>query len=208
MKMSDNNSEPFLINAANESATAGNQRRIPYVRRDRGSSVSTNLANLNIVNGEGRGSSATLSSLRRRYQRRDTSNSELDEENGKQSDSYSQRDEAKASESNENALTAKAEGSENAKEPRDARSSRHSVLTAQPAVEDAMSKIIKERKSHHDIQVPIMHHSSFIRKPDERIRERFKDLVRNPADGIPEVHILGELSEGAGFNDTFVSCKW
>jgi hypothetical protein len=202
--MSDNNSEPFLINAANESATAVNQRRIPYVRRDRGSNVSTNFANLNIENGERKGSAATLSSLRRRYQRRDTSNSEPDEENGKQSDSYSQRDE------NENALPTKAEGYDNAKEPRNDGSTRPSALTAtaQPAVEDAISKTMKDRKPCHDIQVPIMHHSSFIRKPDERIRERFKDLVRSPADGIPEVHILGELSEGAGFKNTFVSCKW
>ncbi|KAL3827456.1 hypothetical protein ACHAXA_003190 [Cyclostephanos tholiformis] len=192
----------------NESATAGSQRRISYVRRDRGSNIDASFANLNIGNGERRESAATLSSLRRRYQRRDTLNSELDEENGRQSESYSQRDEAKVQESNENALLTKAEGYENAKEPRDARLSRHSVLTAKPAVEDAMSKMIKEREIHHDFQLPIIHQSSFIRKPDERIRDKFKNLVRSPADGIPEVHILGELSEGVGFKDTFVSCKW
>ena len=52
------------------------------------------------------------------------------------------------------------------------------------------------------------HHSNYIRKPDEKLREKFKNLIRSPADGIPEVHIIGELSEGTGFRDTYVSCKW
>lgn len=116
-------------------------------------------------------------------------------------------DKAEVPESNENDIQPKAEGPENVKGPR-SRSSRHSGLTAQPTVDDATSKTIEERAIQHDIQLPLIHHSTFVRKPDEKIREKFKDLIRSPADGIPEVHILGELSEGVGFKDTFVSCKW
>lgn len=202
--MRDANPEPFLINAANESSTAVNQRRRSYVRRDRGSNIDANFANLNLGNDEGRGSASALNTLRRRYQRRGTSNLEPDVEDG----THSPRDEAEVPESKENALQAEGEGPENAKEPRYARPSRHSALTTQPAIDDATSKTVEERKTQHDIQLPIMHHSSYIRKPDEKLREKFKDLIRSPADGIPEVHILGELSEGVGFRDTFVSCKW
>jgi hypothetical protein len=208
LSMRDGNAEPFLINAANGSSTAGKQRRISYVRRDRGSNIDANFANLNLGNDDGRGSASALNTLRRRYQRRGTSNLEPDVEDGKQNESHSPRDEAAVPESNENALEAKGEGPENAKEPRFARPSRHSALTTQPAVDDATSKTVEERKTQHDIQLPIIHHSSYIRKPDEKLREKFKDLIRSPADGIPEVHIMGELSEGVGFRDTFVSCKW
>lgn len=72
---------------------------------------------------------------------------------------------------------------------------------AQPKVEDKMS-------TRNDHPLPIIHHSNYIRKPDEKLREKFKNLIRSPADGIPEVHIIGELSEGTGFRDTYVSCKW
>jgi hypothetical protein len=202
--MRDANPEPFLINAANGSSAAGNQRRTSYARRDRGSNVGTNFANLNLGNDEGRGSASALNTLRRRYQRRGTSNLEPDVEDG----THSPRDEAEVPKSNGNSLQAEGEGPENAKEPRYARPSRHSALTTQPAIDDATSKTVEERKTQHDIQLPIMHHSSYIRKPDEKLREKFKDLIRSPADGIPEVHILGELSEGVGFRDTFVSCKW
>ncbi|KAL7543302.1 hypothetical protein ACHAXR_012701 [Thalassiosira sp. AJA248-18] len=63
-----------------------------------------------------------------------------------------------------------------------------------------------ETKTQHR---PITHHSNHIRKPDEKIREKFKDRLRSVADGIPEVHFIGEVTEGVGFKkDTFVSCKW
>ena len=206
--MRDANPEPFLINAANGSSTAGNQRRTSYVRRDRGSNIDANFASLNLGNDEGRGSASALNTLRRRYQRRGTSNLEAVVEDGKQNESHSPRDEEEIPKSNENALQAEGEGPENAKEPHYARPSRHSALTTQPAIDDATSKTVEERKTQHDIQLPLIHHSSYIRKPDEKLREKFKDLIRSPADGIPEVHILGELSEGVGFRDTFVSCKW
>jgi hypothetical protein len=205
--MGDGN-EPFLINAANESSTAGNQRRTSHVNRDRGLNIDANFANLNLGNDVGRRGAGALNTLRRRYRRQVTSNSEPDVEDGKQNESCSPRDEEEAPESNENDLQAKAEGPKSAKELRFARSSRHSALTTQPAVDDATSKREEERRTQHDIQLPIIHPSSFIRKPDEKLREKFEDLIRSPADGIPEVHILGELSEGFGFRDTFVSCKW
>lgn len=62
--------------------------------------------------------------------------------------------------------------------------------------------------SRSDFLLPIVHHSNYIRKPDDKLREKFKNLMRSPADGIPEVHIIGELSEGIGFKDTYISCKW
>eukprot|EP00804_Cyclotella_cryptica_P018520 CCRYP_004343-RA/>CCRYP_004343-RA protein AED:0.47 eAED:0.37 QI:0/0/0/1/1/0.66/3/0/216 len=54
-----------------------------------------------------------------------------------------------------------------------------------------------------------MHHSNYIRRPpDERLKEKFKNKLRSVADGVPEVHFIGEVVEGIGFKDTFVSCKW
>jgi hypothetical protein len=204
--MRESNPEPFLINVANGSSTAGNKRRTSYVRRSHESNIDASFANLDLGNDDRRGNARTFS-LRRRYQRRDASNSEPDVEDGKQSESYSPLDKAEVPESNENDIQPKADGPENVKGPR-ARPSRHSGLTAQPTVDDATSKTIEERAIQHDIQLPLIHHSTFVRKPDEKIREKFKDLIRSPADGIPEVHILGELSEGVGFKDTFMSCKW
>ncbi len=63
-------------------------------------------------------------------------------------------------------------------------------------------------RSKRNDPMPIVHQSSYIRKPDEKLREKYRNLIRSPADGIPEVHIIGELSEGTGFKDTYVSCKW
>ena len=58
--------------------------------------------------------------------------------------------------------------------------------------------------------LPIRHHnSSFLRaKPDEKLREKFKNRIRSPGEGIPEVHFIGEICEGVGFKDTYVSCKY
>ncbi|KAL7482053.1 hypothetical protein ACHAW6_007739 [Cyclotella cf. meneghiniana] len=54
-----------------------------------------------------------------------------------------------------------------------------------------------------------MHHSNYIRRPpDQRLKDKFKNKLRSVADGIPEVHFIGEVVEGCGFKDTFVSCKW
>ncbi|KAL7461609.1 LOW QUALITY PROTEIN: hypothetical protein ACHAXS_002027 [Conticribra weissflogii] len=60
--------------------------------------------------------------------------------------------------------------------------------------------------------------SSCIRRlpvdPDETLREKFKQRLRSPADGMPEVHFIGEIAEGSGFparfgeDDGFLSCKW
>ena len=56
--------------------------------------------------------------------------------------------------------------------------------------------------------LPIMHSSYIRKKPEEKLKEKFKNRLRSVADGIPEVHFIGEVCEGIGFKDTFVSCKW
>ena len=61
------------------------------------------------------------------------------------------------------------------------------------------------------LTMPMMHNSNsnYIRRPpDEKLKEKFKSKLRGVADGVPEVHFIGEVTEGVGFNDTFVSCKW
>lgn len=61
------------------------------------------------------------------------------------------------------------------------------------------------------LSMPMIQHSnsSYIRRPpDEKLKEKFKSKLRGVANGVPEVHFIGEVMEGVGFNDTFVSCKW
>lgn len=60
------------------------------------------------------------------------------------------------------------------------------------------------------LSMPIMHsQSSYIRRgPDEKLKEKFDTKLRGVVDEMPEIHFIGEVIEGAGFNDTFVSCKW
>ena len=61
------------------------------------------------------------------------------------------------------------------------------------------------------LSMPTIQHSSssYIRRPpDEKLKEKFKSKLRGVADGVPEIHFIGEVTEGVGFNDTFVSCKW
>lgn len=153
-------------------------------------------------------SGGALSNLRRRYQRRgNASNSEPDEEDGMRTGTY-----------DDTIQQTKAEGSDsNMKDPSRysmTMTSRHSSLSTQPVVDDMTTKKAEERKTQHgdnnnNIQLPIINQTNYIRKPDEKLREKFKNIIRSPADGIPEVHILGEISEGIGFKaDKFISCKW
>lgn len=80
------------------------------------------------------------------------------------------------------------------------------LANAKSMAEDgAKHDAVRENRIDHPL--PIVHHSNYIRKPDDKLREKFRN-IRSPADGIPEVHIVGELSEGTGFKDTYVSCKW
>mmetsp|Transcript_7537 Transcript_7537/g.16294 ORF Transcript_7537/g.16294 Transcript_7537/m.16294 type:complete len:290 (+) Transcript_7537:156-1025(+) len=136
-----------------------------------------------------------VGTLRRRYRRRGP-NTESEVEEGKLNDSYSPRDKVEAQESKEHDTTP-------AKPPR------HSASSSRPLIDDATSKSIEEGKTqHHRSSLPIIHQPNYIRKPDEKLREKFKNRLRSSADGIPEVHFIGEVSEGIGFKDTYVSCKW
>ena len=220
--MRSSNPEPFLINAAanaSSSTASTNQRRSAYVRRGDREQQTTNADNNSstnaLYNDDRRNTSGgALGNLRRRYQRRsNASTSEPDEEEGTRIDTYSPLDKAEILESNDGTLQTKAEGSDsNMKEPsRYSMTSRHSSLstTTQSVVDDMTIKKTEERKVQQDIQLPIMNQTNYIRKPDEKLREKFKNIIRSPADGIPEVHILGEISEGIGFKaDKFISCKW
>eukprot|EP00970_Alexandrium_tamarense_P014341 scaffold4049_cov204-Alexandrium_tamarense.AAC.28 len=63
--------------------------------------------------------------------------------------------------------------------------------------------------NHHRSSLPLMQNLNYIRKlPDAKLKEKFKHRLRSVADSIPEVHFIGEICEGIGFNDSFVSCKW
>ena len=55
--------------------------------------------------------------------------------------------------------------------------------------------------------LPVVHLPEHIRQPDERLRDKFRNRLRSAAD-VPEVHFVGEVTEGVGFKDTYVSCKW
>ncbi|KAL7502536.1 hypothetical protein ACHAXN_000869 [Cyclotella atomus] len=75
-------------------------------------------------------------------------------------------------------------------------------LGSQPAVPTGGNK-------PHRLTMPMMHQSHYIRRPpDEKLKEKFNSKFREVADGVPEVHFIGEVVEGVGFSDTFVSCKW
>lgn len=154
------------------------------------SKIEADFSNLNLGNANKK-----LSTLRRRYRRRDQ-NAEPDVEEGKHSDSYSPRDKPGEAESKEHDVTP-------AKPPR------HTVHSSQPVIDDGTSKKTDDGKTQcRRSSLPIMHRSNYIRKPDERLREKFKNRLRSSADGIPEVHFIGEVTEGVGFKDTYVSCKW
>jgi len=205
------NQEPFLINAAanaSSSTAATNQRRSSYVRRgDREQTTNADNSNssTNAFNNDDRRntSGGALGNLRRRYQRRsNASNSEPDEEEGTRIGTYSPLDKEEIPESNYDTLQTKSDS--NMKE----------TSSTQPVVNNMTTKKAEERKTQHggdnnNILLPIINQTNYIRKPDEKLREKFKNIIRSPADGIPEVHILGEISEGIGFKaNKFISCKW
>jgi hypothetical protein len=52
--------------------------------------------------------------------------------------------------------------------------------------------------------------STYLRKPvEEKLKGKFQRRLLTSADLIPEVHFLGEISEGVGFRGgTSISCKW
>lgn len=76
-------------------------------------------------------------------------------------------------------------------------------------VEGAQPTVSTEGKKPHRLTMPMMHQSNYIRRPpDEKLKDKFNSKYRGVADDVPEVHFIGEVVEGVGFNDTFVSCKW
>mmetsp|Transcript_3490 Transcript_3490/g.5314 ORF Transcript_3490/g.5314 Transcript_3490/m.5314 type:complete len:352 (-) Transcript_3490:3-1058(-) len=55
---------------------------------------------------------------------------------------------------------------------------------------------------------PMLTSSSILRKPEDKLKKRFSHRLRRSSDDIPEVHFIGEISEGVGFKGAYVSCKW
>ena len=199
---------PTSINVANESKDSTNDE----------SKLDYEFANLEL--GEGTTSTtrkARSSTLRRRrYRRGLTSSVESDpnEERKRGDDSYSPRDKpgVRQQESKEDEHDV-VPTSSNARPPRHSSSSSLLPHTVNDTVTNTNKAAEEERKAHAPppsrTSLPIMHASSNYRaKPDEKLREKFKKRIRSPADMIPEVHFIGEVAEGIGFKDTYVSCKW
>lgn len=194
--MSDkSHQEPFLINAATGSASAGYH---PVGESKEGQSDDRNNVR----------TSSTLR-RRRRYRRRgatQNSDSEQEEkqEEKKRDDSYSPRDkpEAEQQEEKKEDVTPPRNNERN-KPPR------HPAPSAQPPIDDTLATSKATKSTPPRPSLPIMHQSNYIRRqPDEKLREKFQLRERSMADGIPEVHFIGEVTEGIGFKDTYVSCKW
>ena len=199
--MSDkSHQEPFLINAATGSASAGYQKVVTH-RRDPGESKKGDSDDRNNLR-----TSSTLR-RRRRYRRRgqmQNSDSEQEEkqEEKKRDDSYSPRDKPEQQEEKKEDVTPPRNNERN-KPPR------HPAPSAQPLIDDTLATSKATKSTPQRPSLPIMHQSNYIRRqPDEKLRERFQLRERSIADGIPEVHFIGEVTEGIGFKDTYVSCKW
>lgn len=131
----------------------------------------------------------TGSSLRRRFRRREINSDKAksgDEEKGNDADANPAAEESK--DTSPHAPSLRFQQSTSATQP-------------------SSSASVADR--HHRSSMPLLNHSSYIRRPpDEKLKEKFKSKLRSVADGIPEVHFIGEVVEGVGFKDTFVSCKW
>ena len=224
--MSENQREPVPTNPSAEQT-----RQVPD-QRDLESNTDTGIINRNQAEDS---RERTLTSLRRKYRSRDALNKEPDLEEGKVSylppvkseeqettghdalstrlsleTSTSQRDpplpimnrpnfirksDDKFREKFKNLIRSAAEGAS------------ETPLLGKMQTKTEDSVCISTRSKCND-PMPIVHQSSYIRKPEDKLREKFRNLIRSPADGIPEVHIIGEVSEGTGFKDTYISCKW
>ena len=151
---------------------------------------------------------------RRRYRRGGVPRNPADLEEGKRDDSYSPRDKpTKEEETKEGEVAATTTdlipptNNNLASKP-----PRHSLLSLSRPLTKAVKKKQQPRSSSSSSStLPIVQQnsSSYIRaKPDEKLRDKFRSRIRSPADGIPEVHFIGEVCEGVGFKNTYVSCKW
>jgi len=179
------------------------------------SKIDIDLERLELGNTSSMTTTTQRSTLRRRrYRRGGVPRNPEDLEEGKRDDSYSPRDKPiKEEESKEGEVDAAAidlipptNNNLAAKPPR------HSLLSLSRPLTKAVNKKQQPRSSSSSSSstLPIVQHksSSYIRtKPDEKLRDKFRSRIRSPADGIPEVHFIGEVCEGVGFKDTYVSCK-
>lgn len=179
---SGDHQEPFLINAATGSASAGYQQG-SYQRGE--SKIEEEVVAENGTSSH-RGQRG---SLRRRYRRRSQPE---DEEEGKQREADSPRDGGGAPESKEDDDTP-------VKPARRAWPSRAARPSSAAATQNSGDGGSAPRR--------LVPHAGYIRKPDETLRDKFRQQLRSVAD-IPEVHFIGEVTEGLGFKDTYVSCKW
>lgn len=137
-------------------------------------------ANVTELSGKG--------TLRRRFNRRRAAPPDDDRDETKSDDNYSPRDKPTTQESKEDEVD--------------------QTPTTKP--ESIKKSDVNTKQAQHHQPMPMMHHSSnYIRKPtDEKLSKKLRGNLRSVADGIPEVHFIGEITEGVGFKDTFVSCKW
>lgn len=219
-EMSGYQHEPFPINLVAEQTHQ--------------SDIDNSTNNLNVANDNRR--ERTLANLRRRYRSRDSpSNNEPDLEEGKVSILPSVEAEGQKTEGNlslDATVKSETEMSSQRNLPLSITHRSNFIRTTDDRFREKFKNLIRSsaegasnahlpdkmqtKKDEGDVTrakcyehpLPTANHSSYIRKPDDKLREKFRNLIRSPADGIPEVHVIGELSEGTGFKDTYVSCKW
>ena len=189
--MVEEDDEPFLINAASRSAAI---QRSTLQGHDE-AKIEVNEATLNEERNDRL--LKQRNNLRRRLRRKNNSNQE--ETKGE--------DEKETTPNDLDASASKPAGEESKEfeisSPNPSFRFHKSPSLAQP------SKSADANNNPHRSSMPMTHHSNYIRRaPDERLKDKFKNKFRSAADGIPEVHFIGEVVEGCGFKDTFVSCKW
>ena len=137
---------------------------------------------------------------------RSNADEDVDIEEGKRDDSYSPRDKVHVKDAEEESK--EDSGTNDRPRASNTRPPRPSAFSSLRPANATKEEVVKEIRPQPGPSLPIIHHSNYIRKPDEKLREKLKSNIRHPADGIPEVHFIGEICEGVGFKDTFVSCKW
>lgn len=191
LTMVEDDDEPFLINAASRSTAI---QRSTLQGRDE-AKIEVNEATLNEERNDRL--HKQRHNLRRRLRRRNNSNNE---ENKVEDEKETTRNDLDASASNPAGEESK---ESEISSPNQSFRVHESPPVAQPSTAADASN------NPQRLPMPMMHHSNYIRRPpDQRLKDKFKNKLRSVADGIPEVHFIGEVVEGCGFKDTFVSCKW
>ena len=127
-----------------------------------------------------------------------------DIEEGK-SDAYSPRD--KPTPSPRHTSEAKTDASESAVVTASRRvSSPLRLSSAEKPPEDEQTK--EARPCLSPTSDRIVASSMMISDPEKKIRERYSTKLRSTAEKVPEIHFIGEVKEGEGFNHTFISVKF